>query len=113
MKKKNVLVRVSTSFLMIPFLNTWWFLISLGLATLSDLFGNLNNLTLVLTVVCLALLFSIPFYTIVASLIGIGLGIGALCKGESKLKGFGIIALWLILLIAMLLSPLLLWSIMN
>ena len=113
-KKKNVFVRASTSFLIIPYLNIFCFLVSLVLLLLLEVYDPTSSPfgpAMIMAITCIALFLSLPFNIIASSLAGICFGIEALAKRESILKALEIILIWVIFLSVVILTPLYIWKV--
>lgn len=103
MKNKNTFTRTAASLLLIPLIHLILLGAFGGLAYLLEHPTGRGVFYVFVAVPAMLLFFTFPLDVLVTSHASIGLGIGALCRGESKVKNIVIIIISAILIISIVL----------
>lgn len=97
MKKPRTFTRISASLLLLPLLHAALFAVFMGLSCLLEFPCDRDGIYIVTSSISFILLIFFPATVILSAEASVGLGIFALCRGESKIWNCIVIALWAVL----------------
>jgi hypothetical protein len=94
--KKNKITRISASLLLLPLLHAVLFALFMGLSGLLEIPCDRDGIYIVTMGISILLLILFPVTVLCSAEVSVGLGIWALCRGESVAKNVIIMALWVV-----------------
>jgi hypothetical protein len=95
--KKNKITRISASLLLLPLLHAVLFALFMGLSGLLEIPCDRDGIYIVTMGISILLMILFPVTVLCSTEASVGLGIWAMCRGESVVKNVIIIVLWVAL----------------